>query len=83
VGGEDMEEFTLEEVTKYNGKDGQKTYIVYSGKVYDVTGSGFWDGGEHMGLHEAGLDLTEDLDMEAPHESDALENFKVVGVIKK
>ncbi|AFV25119.1 cytochrome b5 [Methanolobus psychrophilus R15] len=78
-----MEEFTLEEVAKYNGKNGQKAYVVYSGKVYDVTDSDFWDSGEHMGLHEAGMDLTEDLDMESPHESDALENFKIVGVIKK
>lgn len=78
-----MEEFTLEELAKYNGKNGQKAYIAYSGKVYDVTGSDFWDEGEHMGLHEAGLDLTEALDMEAPHETDALDSFTVVGTIKK
>ncbi len=78
-----MQEFTIEEVAKYNGKDGEKAYIVYAGKVYDVSGSAFWDGGEHMGLHEAGNDLTEDLDMEAPHESDTLENYPVVGIIKE
>ncbi|MCQ6963142.1 cytochrome b5 domain-containing protein [Methanolobus chelungpuianus] len=78
-----MEEFTLEEVAKYNGRNGQRAYVVYSGKVYDVTDSDFWDGGEHMGLHEAGTDLTEALDMEAPHENDSLDNFKVVGVIRK
>ncbi|WP_342305416.1 cytochrome b5 domain-containing protein [Methanolobus sp. ZRKC5] len=78
-----MQEFTLEEVAKYNGKDGEKTYVVYDGKVYDVSGSDFWDDGEHMGLHEAGNDLTESLDMEAPHETDALDNYSVVGTIKK
>jgi predicted heme/steroid binding protein len=78
-----MEEFTLEEVAKYNGRNGQRAYVVYSGKVYDVTDSDFWDGGEHMDLHEAGTDLTEALDMEAPHESDSLDSFKVVGVIRK
>ncbi|MDI3539924.1 MAG: hypothetical protein PWR29_1411 [Methanolobus sp.] len=78
-----MEEFTLEEVAKYNGRNGQRAYVVYSGKVYDVTDSDFWDGGEHMGLHEAGTELTEALDMEAPHESDSLDSFKVVGVIRK
>lgn len=80
--GEDMQEFTLEEVAKYNGRDGQRAYVIYSGKVYDITDSDFWDDGEHMGLHEAGGDLTETLDMEAPHESDALEGYPIVGVIK-
>lgn len=78
-----MEEFTLEELAKYNGRNGQRAYVVYSGKVYDVTDSDFWDGGEHMGLNEAGADLTEALDMEAPHETDSLDNFKIVGIIKK
>ncbi len=78
-----MQEFTFEEVAKYNGKDGEKTYVVYDGKIYDVSDSDFWDGGEHMGLHEAGADLTESLDMEAPHETDALDNYPVVGTIKK
>ena len=78
-----MKEFTMEEVAKYNGKDNEQIYVVYDGNVYDVSASEFWDGGEHMGLHEAGTDLTESLDMEAPHETDALENYPVVGTIKK
>ena len=78
-----MQEFTLEEVAKYNGKENEKIYVVYSGKVYDVTDSPFWADGEHMGLHGAGEDLTESLDMEAPHEADSLEAFEVVGIIKE
>ncbi len=78
-----MQEFTLEEVTKYNGRNGQKAYLVYQDKVYDVTDSDFWDDGEHMGLHEAGSDLTDEMDMEAPHDSEALEDYPVVGTIKK
>ena len=78
-----MQEFTMDEVAKYNGKEEEKVYVVYAGNVYDVTDSEFWDGGEHMGLHEAGTDLTESLDMEAPHEVDALENYPIVGTIRK
>ena len=78
-----MQEFTLEEVAKHNGRDGQKAYVVYQDKVYDVTDSDFWDDGEHMGLHEAGNDLTDEMDMEAPHDSEALEDYPVVGTIKK
>jgi predicted heme/steroid binding protein len=77
-----MQEFTLEEVAKYNGIDNDKIYVVYSGKVYDVTNSEFWVDGEHMGLHKAGEDLTDSLDLEAPHEADALAGFEVVGIIK-
>ncbi len=78
-----MQEFTIEEVAKYNGKDGEKAYVIYAGQVYDVSDSDFWDAGEHMGLHEAGIDLTEALEMEAPHETDALDNYPVVGKIKQ
>ncbi len=78
-----MKEFTLEEVAKYNGRDNEKIYVVYSGKVYDVTNSEFWADGEHMGLHEAGEDLTDALDLEAPHEGDSLNDFEVVGTIKE
>lgn len=78
-----MQEFTVEEIARYNGKDGEKAYVVYNGKVYDVTESVFWSQGEHMGLHEAGNDLTEALDTEAPHESSALDTCPVVGTIKK
>jgi predicted heme/steroid binding protein len=81
--GEDMQEFTIEEVAKYNGKDEEKVYVIYDGNVYDVSDSDFWGGGEHMGLHEAGTDLTEALNLEAPHEVDALESYPVVGTIKK
>ncbi|WMW24771.1 cytochrome b5 domain-containing protein [Methanolobus sediminis] len=78
-----MQEFTLEEVARYNGIDNEKVYVVYAGQVYDVSASEFWETGEHMGLHEAGTDLTESLDMEAPHEVDALDSFPVVGKIKE
>lgn len=78
-----MQEFTIEEVTRYNGKNGEKAYVIYKGKVYDVTESGFWSDGEHMGLHEAGNDLTDSLEAEAPHEPATLDAYPVVGTIKK
>lgn len=78
-----MKEFTLEEVAKFNGKKGQRAYVVYAGKVYDITDSDFWDGGEHMGAHEAGTDLTESLNNDAPHGNEALDNYEQVGVLKK
>jgi predicted heme/steroid binding protein len=40
-----------------------------------------WMEGEHMGMHQAGKDLTEDLDM-APHSVENFEKVKYVGVLE-
>ena len=72
--------FTLEELKQYDGRDGRPAYIAYKGKVYDVTQSALWTGGNHQGMHEAGRDLTEAMN-EAPHMEETLANFKVVGVL--
>jgi predicted heme/steroid binding protein len=37
-----------------------------------------WGDGEHMGIHQAGKDLTADLEM-APHREETLEKIKFVG----
>lgn len=55
--------FTLEELKKYNGKNGNPSYVAVNGKVYDVSKSPLWKSGEHNGL-KAGNDLTKDI-MEA------------------
>lgn len=55
-----MKEYTLEELSEFNGKNG-KTYVVYDGQVYDVSNSYLWEDGTHQGLHESGKDLTEDM----------------------
>ncbi|AKB86005.1 cytochrome b5 domain-containing protein [Methanococcoides methylutens] len=75
-----MEEFTKEQLAKYNGQDGEKCYIAYKGKVYDVTESMLWDEGDHQGMHEAGIDLTEEMD-DSPHDDDVMEDFPVVGTL--
>ena len=73
--------FTLEELAKCNGQDGNPTYIAYKGKVYDVSDSAFWLGGDHLGAHQAGKDLTEDMDI-APHGPENLERVKPIGILK-
>jgi len=78
---EDSErKFTLQELKKYDGKDGRPAYIAYKGKVYDVTESYLWIDGDHQGQHEAGKDLTEEIAL-APHGEENLERVKVVGVL--
>jgi len=75
-----MKEFTEEELAQYNGKNGNPVYVVYKGKVYDVSASFLWKGGIHQVLHSAGVDLTDALE-QAPHGGDVLEKFPVVGVL--
>ena len=49
--------FTLAELSRYNGKNGNPAYIAVNGIVYDVTNNAAWAGATHFGL-TAGKDLT-------------------------
>ncbi|MCL5961087.1 MAG: cytochrome B5 [Chloroflexi bacterium] len=70
--------FTLAELQQFDGKKGRPAFIACNGLVYDVSSLINWEGGYHMGLHDAGCDLTEEL-LEAPHADEMLERAVVVG----
>lgn len=70
------EEISIKELEKYNGKNGNLVYVAYQGKVYDLSQSSLWSSGEHMGMHQAGKDITEEVEM-APHGEEVLEREKV------
>lgn len=78
---EELKKFTLEELAKFDGKEGRPAYVAYKGKVYDVSESWLWEDGDHQGLHEAGKDLTEDME-DSPHEDDSLSDFPFVGELE-
>jgi predicted heme/steroid binding protein len=67
-----------QELTENDGKNGKPAYFAHKGKVYEVTDSAMWMDGEHMSMHQAGKDLTEDLDM-APHGEENLKRVRYVG----
>ena len=73
-----QKKITRQELEANDGKNGKPAWFAYKGKVYDVTESSFWMDGEHMSMHNAGKDLTEDLEM-APHSEDNIERVKYVG----
>ena len=77
-----MRRFTKKELVQYNGKDGASAFIVYEGKVYDVSRSFLWQSGRHQVLHAAGVDLTADLDR-APHGADLLARFPVIRALEQ
>ena len=78
--GDELKKFTLNELKKYDGREGRPVYIAYNGKVYDVSESFLWMEGDHQGQHVAGKDLTDDMKL-APHGEEALERVKLVGVL--
>jgi predicted heme/steroid binding protein len=69
-----------EELAQNNGQNGKPAYIAYKGKVYDVSESPFWLYGDHMAAHQAGKDLTNEIDL-APHREETLQRVKEVGVL--
>lgn len=72
---------TPAELAAKNGAKGQPTYIAFQGKVYDVSGSELWAGGQHMDLHRAGGDLTGEFP-EAPHGEEVFARYPQVGVLQ-
>lgn len=75
----EMRTFTLEELSKYTGKNGQPAYVAVDGIVYDVTNVEAWKDGEHKQGLTAGNELTEEITNQSPHGKKVLEGLPVVG----
>ena len=73
-----MVDLTLDELEKYNGKNGNPAYLVFKGVIYDVSDSTWFTDGEHMGIHFCGQDLTEEIS-QAPHDEDVFSDIKKIG----
>ena len=77
----DLPVFTVDELAKYNGKDGNRAYVAVEGVVYDVTDVPQWAGGEHNG-YSAGQDLTDAIENISPHGVSVLAGVPVVGTLE-
>ncbi len=71
---------TASELAQNDGKNGKPAYIAFQGKVYEVSASPMWLEGDHMGAHQAGKDLTSEIEL-APHREETLQRVKQVGVL--
>lgn len=71
---------TPDELAVCDGKEGRPAYFAFEGKVYDATQSKLWKQGVHMGRHNAGVDLTEALEL-APHGMDKVSAMREVGLL--
>jgi predicted heme/steroid binding protein/uncharacterized membrane protein len=76
-----LREFTLKELQEFDGREGRPAYLVFKGRVIDVSASQLWPQGRHMASHRAGGDVTPELDA-APHGPEMLERFPQVGILK-
>ncbi len=72
---------TLDELKKYDGRQGRPAYAAVGGTIYDLSASALWKNGDHEGLHQAGEDLTEAL-KGAPHVRALVERFPAVGYLE-
>lgn len=75
-----MDRMEQDELQKHDGVEGNKAYVAFEGKIFDVTGSRLWRNGKHFKTHQAGRDLTESMKA-APHGAEVLEKYAVVAEI--
>jgi predicted heme/steroid binding protein len=63
-----LKQFTLATLKAYNGKNGAKAYVAYSGKIYDVSNSAYFRNGVHTKDSSvvAGVDITTAMNNSAP-----------------
>jgi predicted heme/steroid binding protein len=73
--------FTVDELKKYNGQNGNPAYVAVSGIVYDVTNARGWKNGRHENGIVAGMDLTSALS-QSPHGDSVLKELPIVGKLK-
>jgi len=77
-----MKKYDLNSLKELNGKDGKPVCVAHQGRVIDVSNSKLWKTGVHMKRHEAGRDLTADIEA-APHGLEVLDRYPQVGILEK
>jgi len=75
---EGKKDLAIEELTRFDGKEGRPACVAYKGTIYDVSESELWKEGTHLRRHLAGFDLTDAL-KQAPHEEEKIIAMPVVG----
>ncbi|WP_432409219.1 cytochrome b5 domain-containing protein [Wukongibacter sp. M2B1] len=73
-------EFTIEELARYDGSNGRSAYVAVNGVVYDVSSEATWGGGTHFGIY-AGRDVTNEF-LRCHGSEEILKNLPRVGVLK-
>jgi predicted heme/steroid binding protein len=78
-------EFTAETLKQYDGQNGNKCYVAVKGIVYEISGKGQWQNGQHLpsgGQAYCGVDLTQAIS-KSPHGESKLQELPQVGTYKE
>jgi arsenite oxidase small subunit len=67
-----------DDLKQFDGSNGKPLFVVFKGKVYDLSTSQLWLQGSHMGMHTRNDDLAEAIKT-APHGEDNVFRFPLVG----
>ena len=78
---DELRYYTIEEISKFDGRNGTLAYVVVDGTVYDVTSIKQWFNGSHYGL-SAGKDLSEYFKTCHKNELEILKKLRIVGKTK-
>jgi arsenite oxidase small subunit len=73
--------FRFVDLQQFDGINGRPLYIIFKGKIYDLTESKLWLQGKHMGMHTPSQNLAEAL-KSAPHGEDNIFRFPIVGELE-
>ena len=73
---------TIDELAGFDGGDGRPAYFAYGGRIFDATESKLWKGGNHLGRHQAGFDLSDAL-KQAPHGEEKIISLPLVGNLRE
>jgi len=76
----ELRQFTLLELSAYDGDEGGLAYVAVSGIVYDVTNADNWENGWHNDMHLAGTDATA-VFATSPHSQALLDTLPIVGTL--
>ncbi len=74
--------FTRKDLEQFDGREGRPLYIVFKGRVYDLTSSQLWVEGMHMAVHSRDENLAETI-KDAPHTEEILDRFEQVGRLEE
>ena len=73
--------FSIEELKKFDGKNGENAYIAVDGRVYDVTDNKKWKCGNHYGI-KAGNDVSDYFKSCHKSEKKILKKMKPIGYLE-
>ena len=74
--------YSAVELQQFDGLEGRPLYIVFKGKIYDLSASKLWPQGKHMGMHTRSQNLSEAI-KSAPHGEDNIFRYPLVGEIEE